>query len=287
MLFARRALAIASLYLILSLIFSASTQHRLRIAVLDFQGGDEKHSVEIAMRSALTSDERTSVVDPSQIEAALAAGSTSSLNLTTDEARQIGATIGCDAYVLGKVFVERSSPDGHPSFEVFVALFLVDARTGQLVKFVSLSENSDSVASVLSKTVITIKAQAKPLIDQMIAFREQQSELSSTGSDNGVEDLPEENTPEAKGFTPPQFFRRYTPNYTALAAHAEVTATVDLNVLFRADGSIGEIAVTRWAGYGLDEAAIETVRSMKFQPATRNGKPISVRAPVRYNFRSK
>jgi len=283
----RCALAIVSLCLILSSNTAAVSQQRLRIAVLDFNGGDGQHSVEAGLRSALVDDGRATVLDPSQVAAAVAAGSTSSLNLTIDEARSIGATIGCDAYVLGKIFVEKTDTGGRTSYEIFAGLFLVDARTGQLIKFLPQSEHADTSATVLEKTLTSLKSKAATLVDLAVAFRDNQSKLPSAGVDSDAEDLPEENSPEVKGFAPPQFFRRYSPTYTEVAAHAEVTATVELSVVFRSDGKIGEIAVTRWAGFGLDEAAIETVRSMKFEPARRNGQAISVRAPVRYNFRSK
>jgi TonB family protein len=264
----------------------ANPQERLRIAILDFAGSDEKHSAETSLGSGFSADDRAVVVDPAQVATAVAAGYTSSLNLTLQEARQIGGTIGCDAFVLGKVFVERSETNGRVAFEVFVGLFLVDTRTGQLIRFQSVTQRDSSAIEAKEKALTAIKTQAKPMIDLAIAFRKKQSELPAATEDATAEELPEENTPAAKGFTPPQFFRRYTPTYTELAAHAEVTATVELNVVFRANATIGEISVTRWAGFGLDESAIETVRSIKFEAAKRDGRPVSVRAPVRYNFRS-
>ena len=64
-----------------------------------------------------------------------------------------------------------------------------------------------------------------------------------------------------------------------------MTATVDLVVEFGADGTIGPVEVSRWAGFGLDEAAAESVRARPFLPATVAGKPVSCRALLRYNFR--
>ena len=278
--------ALLALSLILFANLSANPQQQLRIAILDFAGGDEKHSAETSLGSALAADERAIVVDPGQVATALASGYTSSLNLTLQEARQIGSTIGCDAYVMGKVFVERTETNGRTSFEVFVGLFLVDTRTGQLIRFQSVSQRDASAIAAKEKAFADIRAQAKPMIDVALQFRKKQSELPAATEDTTAEELPEENTPAAKGFVPPQFFRRYTPTYTELASHAEVAATVELSVVFRANATIGDIVVTRWAGFGLDESAIETVRSIKFEAATRDGRQVSVRAPVRYNFRA-
>src|SRR6185295_14800186 len=87
------------------------------------------------------------------------------------------------------------------------------------------------------------------------------------------------------GFTPPEFLNRVKPEYTDEAERADITATVEALAVFRADGTVGEIQITRWAGFGLDEAAARAVRQLKFKPARRNGRPASVRATVRYNFR--
>jgi hypothetical protein len=43
--------------------------------------------------------------------------------------------------------------------------------------------------------------------------------------------------------------------------------------------------VARWAGFGLDEATVNTVRQLHFFPAHRDGVPIPMRVLLRYNFR--
>ena len=43
--------------------------------------------------------------------------------------------------------------------------------------------------------------------------------------------------------------------------------------------------VVRWAGFGLDEEVVATVRRMHFRPAQREGEPVPVRVLLRYNFR--
>jgi protein TonB len=87
------------------------------------------------------------------------------------------------------------------------------------------------------------------------------------------------------GFKAPEFLNRVKPEYTREADQANITATVEARAVFRADGEIGEIEITRWAGFGLDQAAERAIRQLKFKPATRDGRPVSVRAVVRYNFR--
>ena len=83
----------------------------------------------------------------------------------------------------------------------------------------------------------------------------------------------------------PRPFRRLKPPYPDTAAHAEVEATVDVLVDIDARGEVGRIEVARWAGYGLDQSVIDTVRQLHFFPAHRDGAAIPIRVLLRYNFR--
>jgi protein TonB len=57
------------------------------------------------------------------------------------------------------------------------------------------------------------------------------------------------------------------PIYTDEARHVKVQGTVTLQVWVGADGKAAEIRVLRGVGYGLEERAVQTVRSWKFKPA--------------------
>jgi TonB family protein len=52
-----------------------------------------------------------------------------------------------------------------------------------------------------------------------------------------------------------------------------------------ADGEVRGVDIVRWAGFGLDESAVATVKQMHFFPAMRNGTAIPMRVMLRYNFR--
>ena len=97
--------------------------------------------------------------------------------------------------------------------------------------------------------------------------------------------MPAEGSPQSTGFTAPQFLNRVKPEYTEEAGRADINATVEAKAVFRADGEVGEVEIIRWAGFGLDESAERAIRGLKFKPATRDGRAVSVRALVRYNFR--
>jgi len=83
----------------------------------------------------------------------------------------------------------------------------------------------------------------------------------------------------------PRPYRRLKPPYTQTAAIAEVEATVDVLLDIDARGETGRVEIARWAGYGLDQSVIDTVRQMHFFPAMRDGVAIPMRVLLRYNFR--
>jgi len=58
-----------------------------------------------------------------------------------------------------------------------------------------------------------------------------------------------------------------------------------LSVIVEPDGSTSHIRVIKPVGYGLDEKAIEAVKTWKFKPATLNGKPVAVQIAVEIKFR--
>src|SRR5438093_6175814 len=85
----------------------------------------------------------------------------------------------------------------------------------------------------------------------------------------------------------PRPYRRLKPPYPAIAAAAEVEAIVDVLVDVDAHGEVGHVEISRWAGYGLDQSVIETVKQMHFFPAMRDGVVIPMRVLLRYNFQRK
>src|SRR5580692_94017 len=62
------------------------------------------------------------------------------------------------------------------------------------------------------------------------------------------------------------------PTYTDEARHGKVQGAVTLMVLVGADGRAHDVRVVKGIGFGLDERALETVRSWKFVPARDGSK---------------
>jgi protein TonB len=58
-----------------------------------------------------------------------------------------------------------------------------------------------------------------------------------------------------------------------------------LEVVVRADGSVGAVRVVSGLGAGLDARATDAVRQWKFAPARRYGTPVDVLVEVAVEFK--
>jgi TonB family protein len=76
------------------------------------------------------------------------------------------------------------------------------------------------------------------------------------------------------------------PLYSDEARKAKYQGTVVLNVIITADGRATDIHVAKGPGLGLEEKAIEMVRTWRFKPALGpNGRPVAVSIPIEVTFR--
>jgi TonB family protein len=82
----------------------------------------------------------------------------------------------------------------------------------------------------------------------------------------------------------PTILYKEKAKYTEEARQNKVQGTVVLTAVFTAEGRITSIKVVRGLPDGLTEKAIEAAQKIRFQPATKNGAPISVRANLEFTF---
>lgn len=253
-------------------------QAQPRIAVLNFNGATEATT---HLRK-LVSQSEFALVAPDQMNIALkGAGYSGSLNLTLDEARALGLSIGCDYYVLGLAKVlRRLASEKEFYFDVMVAAFLVETRSGKLLRFsfeqaqVAKESSTTQQLAELAKMIWRQSADAIKSPPQE-TMNHQPVDLYDLSSDDAAK----------LNLKPPQFYRRVKPEYTASAEFAGITATIELKAVFQSDGRIGAVEVIRWGGFGLDESSVATVRQLRFEPAKLNGRSVNVSAVVQYNFR--
>jgi TonB family protein len=193
-------------------------------------------------------------------------------NLTNSEAKMIGTAIGCDYFVLLKTETwRRSSFDKGDYFESYAVVYVVNSKNGRLV-FWKLYSFDDK----------------KSEISEQKLFAEINSMVSNIKANLKIETFEKPNLAEFsevdKTLRSPLPYKRLKPIYTTLANLFSIAATVDIEVDLNEKGEITRTEIVRWAGFGLDESVIETVKKMNWRPALKDGKPIPIRVLLRYNF---
>ena len=91
-------------------------------------------------------------------------------------------------------------------------------------------------------------------------------------------------TVPGSGIEPPRLLREVKAIYSEEARRANITGDVVMEVVVRADGTVGSARVTRGLGFGLDERATAAVREWRFTPARRLGVPVDVIVEVAMEF---
>jgi len=78
------------------------------------------------------------------------------------------------------------------------------------------------------------------------------------------------------------------PRYTDAARLAGIQGAVELQAVVRADGTVGDVRVTKSldARYGLDAEAVKAAKQWVFKPATRDGAPLPSNATLVMTFRT-
>lgn len=74
------------------------------------------------------------------------------------------------------------------------------------------------------------------------------------------------------------------PQYTEEARKNQITGTVVLRAVFTSGGQVTNIRSVSGLPYGLTERAIAAARQIRFTPATKDGRPVSMYIQLEYNF---
>ena len=272
---------------------SFTTQRSPVVSVLDFGATPIAKLAAETLRGKFRGSGELLVADADLSRAAAKGiGYTGSLNLTVTEARELGAALAAEFYVIGDAqTLRRSSFQSPVYFESYCSIFLISTRTGRLLLWERPTfENSEATVAeaqlsqylagdALTRRLLTVIRKAHE--DE----RAQRTILAAT-AEVLIEDAPDdEKTAEVQGIRLPRPYRRLRPEYPESAARADAEATVDVMVDVGSDGEVGEVQIVRWAGFGLDESTVATVRQLHFFPAMKNGTPVPMRVLLRYNFR--
>ncbi len=122
---------------------------------------------------------------------------------------------------------------------------------------------------VLSAFLSVLLAQSQPPNPQTNKSQQANDEKAYTGKEL-----------DAKAF----LVKRVEPKYTKDARKHKVEGTVVIRCIFSSTGKVTDIKVISGLPDGLTEKAVEAARLIRFKPATKNGKPVSMYMQLEYNF---
>lgn len=74
--------------------------------------------------------------------------------------------------------------------------------------------------------------------------------------------------------------------YTKAALRRQVQGTVTLRVVLHSSGQVRDVCVVEGLPYGLTKRAVDAAYRIEFEPAVKEGHPISVTTLVQYEFSS-
>ena len=108
----------------------------------------------------------------------------------------------------------------------------------------------------------------------VIRFAELNHESNPRGASSPAAELSE-----------PRATHEVDPGYPTQLMRENVSGTVILYAVIHADGTVGDVRVLRGVDERLDRFAEEALVQWKFDPATKNGKPVDVEATFQIPFR--
>ena len=135
-----------------------------------------------------------------------------------------------------------------------------------------------AVASLLAAGLVAAQEKA----DSNSSSCCEQSQPSRTVMVNGVAE-PVYRT--GKGVSIPRATYQPSPEYSDKARKRKIEGIVMLSAVVTSTGGVSDIHVTKGLGYGLDEKAVQALSRWKFEPAMKDGKPVSVEIVIEQNFR--
>ena len=262
------------------------------ISIINFGASEFAKAATERIRATFKATKTVSIADAELSHAAAkGSGYSGSLNLTLAEARDLGAALASDFYLIGDAQTIRRSSSSKPIFfESYASIFVISSRSGKLVRWERPSFEGDTRTAAEEQLLAELgdSKLLNRLLDsiQQVELSERAERTIVLDQAPLIEEAPDdENIAAAQGLRLPRPFRRLRPEYPQTAAKADAEATVDVLVDVGSDGEVGQVEVVRWAGFGLDEATVATVRQLHFFPAMKNGTAVPLRVLLRYNFR--
>jgi TonB family protein len=126
---------------------------------------------------------------------------------------------------------------------------------------------------------------ASAVVAQSSSTASDSSKMSTTTPANGPDD-------EAfaayqrvtSGMKPPKATRSPDPSYPEIPSDAEPKGVVIMLVGINTKGHVGLVHVLRSSNQAFENSAVSTVKTWKFSPAKKDGRPVPVQVTVEMKF---
>ena len=90
--------------------------------------------------------------------------------------------------------------------------------------------------------------------------------------------------PKDEGVKMPVIVKEVKPKYTPGAMERKVQGTVEVDAIVKADGTVGDVTVTRSLDPELDDQAVSATKEWRFRPGTKDGKAVDVQVQIELTF---
>lgn len=87
-----------------------------------------------------------------------------------------------------------------------------------------------------------------------------------------------------EGVKAPVMTKEVKPKYTDDAMRRRVQGNVEMDVVVKADGTVGDVTVTKALDPDLDQEAVKATRQWEFRPGTKDGKAVDVLVQIEMTF---
>ena len=203
------------------------------LSILDFGSTTIAKQATDTLRNNLRATGAVTLADADLSRAAAKGiGYSGSLNLTVSEARDLGAALAAEFYILGDAqTLRRSSFESPIYFESYCSIFLVSARTGRLLLWERPSFENDQATKAEARLsqYLSDDLLSRRLIDVIKKAHEDeriQRTVLTASAEAVIEEAPEdEKAAEVQGIRTPQPYRRLRPEYPQSAARADAGDT--------------------------------------------------------------
>ena len=109
--------------------------------------------------------------------------------------------------------------------------------------------------------------------------------FAQDSSTQGDETVYEMHNARQNGILAPKGIYMPEAEYSDYARRKKINGVVLLSFVVAKDGTVRDPAVTRSLEQSLDKQALDAVKKWKFEPATKDGKPVAVRIQAEMSFK--